>query len=347
MNCVKIGHYFVFVEDRSLSRHKEGVVARLGRLLVKTSNKVFPLTDKPVSLEGMTIKPEPRSVEPVSCLVADRDLYQAGQDSVNLFIAFPSSPESLHLIIECNGEFFAKRKVALTEDIGIESFAMLLPGIYSAHLETEGRRIGTEVRFTVAEYRLAPLSARIISHSLSRESDDLFFILSVDSYQMPFKKELVVSLVEKSREISRIRIRAISPGRYEGSIGISGQGPFRLRLTAANDPDRVAEVVIPGSRKTEREITVINELGTEMHFSMMPEAGALPIRGGYLTEGDLLPTPLTVKEIVTDTRVIQVNENIESLVLVCLDLMTGSYSTQGGRRCGSRQRNQEWRPGDP
>lgn len=327
-NCVKIGHYFVFAEDPSLSRHKQGVVARLGRLLVKTSNKVFPLTDKPVTFEGITIKPEPRAIHPLGCLVADRDLYRAGEDNVNLFIAFPCPPETLHLIIECNGECLTKRKVALTKGVGTESFATLLPGDYSAHLETEKDPIGIAARFTVAEYRLAPLSARLITHNLSRETDDLFFTLNVESYQMPFRKELIVELIEKNSEISRTRIRPVYPGRYDGNFPISGEGPFRLRLIAAEDHERVAEVVIPGSRKTEREITVINELGTEMQFSMMPEAGALPIRGGYLTEGDILPTPLTVAETVTDTRVIQVNENIESLVLVCLDLMTGDYSIQ-------------------
>jgi len=61
---------------------------------------------------------------------------------------------------------------------------------------------------------------------------------------------------------------------------------------------------------------------------MMPEAKALPLRGGYLTEGDFIATPLIVKEIVTKEPAIQVNTNVESLVLINLDLTSGDYKIQ-------------------
>ena len=48
---------------------------------------------------------------------------------------------------------------------------------------------------------------------------------------------------------------------------------------------------MPGSRQQERETTRVNELGREVLFSLMPEAEALPVRGGYLTQGDFLATP--------------------------------------------------------
>jgi len=210
-------------------------------------------------------------------------------------------------------------------------------GRYSAQLSLAEHRLGTAVSFTVAEYTLAPLSARLVSHQLKRQVEQLWFELAVESYQRPFSDELLVALVEQGKEVAQIGLLPLAPGRYGGGVKIAGDGPFRLRLMAANDAERVAEVAIPGSRKVERQVTVISELGTEKRFSMMPEAQALPLRGGYLTEGDFIATPLTVEEIVTEQRFLRVNASVESLVLVCLDLLSGSYSTQkvGDVRAGN------------
>ncbi|OQY57172.1 MAG: hypothetical protein DRR08_18055 [Candidatus Parabeggiatoa sp. nov. 2] len=331
---VQIGHYFVFVKHQ-----KAPSTGRLVRLLAKKPhiNVVLPLVDEPVKLKSLTITPEARIIEPVGCVVADRDLYRAEQDTVHLFIAFPTPPDELRLVIECNGAFFSERAVKLTDGVGIETLSMLLPGRYSAQLSLAEHRLGTAVSFTVAEYTLAPLSARLVSHQLKRQVEQLWFELAVESYQRPFSDELLVALVEQGKEVAQIGLLPLAPGRYGGGVKIAGDGPFRLRLMAANDAERVAEVAIPGSRKVERQVTVISELGTEKRFSMMPEAQALPLRGGYLTEGDFIATPLTVEEIVTEQRFLRVNASVESLVLVCLDLLSGSYSTQkvGDVRAGN------------
>jgi len=100
---VQIGHYFVFVKHQ-----KAPSTGRLVRLLAKKPhiNVVLPLVDEPVKLKSLTITPEARIIEPVGCVVADRDLYRAEQDTVHLFIAFPTPPDELRLVIECNGAFF-------------------------------------------------------------------------------------------------------------------------------------------------------------------------------------------------------------------------------------------------
>ncbi|KHD06326.1 hypothetical protein PN36_10295 [Candidatus Thiomargarita nelsonii] len=323
---VQIGHYFVFVKQDARWSGK----GRRLRLIIekKIKNRVLALVDKPVQLDGVTITPEPRFIEPIGCVVADRDIYRAEQDTVHLFIAFPSPPKYLRLAIDYNGEFFADRPVELTEGVGIETLVMLLPGVYTAQLSIGDRRIGTPVSFSVAEYSLPPLSARLVSYKLKREIDQLWFEVAVESYQRPFNDELIVALVEKGNKIEHIGLLPFSPGHYAAGIKIQGEGPFSLRLMAAEDTERVVEVAIPASRAVEREVTVISELGNELLFSMMPEADALPVRGGYLSEGDLIGTPLTVESIITDHRLMQVKANIESLVLVILDLTTGDYSVQ-------------------
>ena len=325
---IQIGHYFVFIKNPTEQKSRDN-----GRLLRLVQQKCFdksvvPLANEPVQLDGLTITPEHGFIEPIACLVADRDLYRAEQDVVHLFVAFPNPAKHLNLLINYNGAFFSEREVELSDGVAIENFAMLLPGRYEAQLSIEGNSIGTMVSFTVADYTLAPLSARLISHRLKRERNQLWFELAVESYQKPFADDLIVTLVEEGQVVAEIGLLALSPGRYAAGVKIAGDGPFRLRLVAADDAELVAEVAIHGSRKVEREFTVINELGTEKCFSMMPEAKALPLRGGYLTEGEFINSALIVEEIVTKERLIKANTDVESLVLVILDLMSGEYSVQ-------------------
>ncbi len=327
-NFVKIGHYFVFAEERNTRGHKQKISGRLARLLIQKADKVFPLTDRPVALEGLTITPVPRTAGHIGCMVSDRDIYRAGQDNIRLFIACLSPCRTLNLTIEMQGQFFAARSAELTDGVGMETFSGLLPGDYSARIDMNGRPVGQSVFFTVAEDKAAAMQVRLLNHRLNRAAGNLSFTLKTESYRMPFGGQLIVTVTEKDQTLGETIVRPVSPGYYEGKIGIRGQGPFRLRLTAADDPERVTDIAVPATRKTDKEVSVINELGTEMQFSMMPEPDALPIRGGWLTRSDFLPTPLIVEEPVTDTPMIRAAAAVESLVLVSLDLVTGRYSVQ-------------------
>ncbi|MCP4040340.1 MAG: hypothetical protein GY731_00080, partial [Gammaproteobacteria bacterium] len=161
-----------------------------------------------------------------------------------------------------------------------------------------------------------------------RTGDELTFNIGVESYQMPYTGSLRVALVDGDHEVYQTELSPEMAGKYGGQVPLSGDGPFRLRLIAVDDGEKVAEVVIPGSRARERKATVISELGREMLFSMMPEPEALPVRGGYLSKGDHFASPLTVSEILTDRRTIHATTDVESLSLVVLDLATGRITIQ-------------------
>ncbi len=328
---VTLGHYFVYVDDVQALRGKTGGGGRRERLLLADRHdgaRVLPLVEHPVELPGVSIRVPDRRSEPLGCLVTDRDLYRAEQNTVHLFIAFPSPPARLRLRVDCNGAPFTERAPELEEGLGIEMLSMLLPGEYMARMEISGRTLGTPVHFTVAEYTLAPFSARLSAHRLDREHGELLFELAVESYQQPFSGPLHVALVDGSREGRRLRVEASAPGEYGGRLPLRGNGSFRLRISAVEDAERLAEVVIPGSRKVERETTVFNELGQETRFALMPEPEALPLRGGYLVRGDYNATPLTVAETVTDRPVVWTNAEVEALVLVVLDLASGAFQVQ-------------------
>lgn len=330
---VRLGHYFVYVDDPQAVTPAQGRAGRLSRLLVKkpegqAGRRVLPLLEQPVALAGVTIHPPPLGIDPMGCVVTDRDLYRAEEDTVHLFIAMPAPPEGLRLVVECNGQPFTSLEPELESGVGIETLSALLPGRYTAQLAHGEQLLGTPVSFTVAEYTLAPLSGRLARHELDRGTDRLSFELAVESYQLPFDGKLKVALVDRDREVARTTLKPDSPGCFRGELELQGEGPFRLRLEDAEDAERLAEVVIPGSRARERQASVVSELGQEVLLSMMPEPGALPQRGGYLTQGDFLATPLVVEEVVSERWTLQVKADLEALQLVLIDLTTGRLSVR-------------------
>jgi hypothetical protein len=318
---VRVGTFFVF-------RERSG-----GEAKNVTKRNVLPLLEEPIDLRGIRITPKDRGIEPLATLCADRDLYRAEEDTVNLFLAVPGAAgafgkSGLSLALEMNGAPLTERAVDVgREGVAVESFAALLAGRYTARLKKDGRTIGREAPFTVAEYTLAPLSGRLASFRLDRAAHALHLELAVESYQVPFDRDLSVALVESGREVSRAVMKATAPGRYAGSLPVAGgDGPLRLRLAAVDDAGRVCEVAIPGSRRAERETTLVSALGREVLLSLMPEAGALATRGAYLSEGDFVSTPVVVDQVHTARGVLRVQADVEALTLVVIDSVTGKCS---------------------
>lgn len=287
---VQLGNRFVFSDG---AMKGPGRIARLLGRGGDGERRVLPLSDRPVELDGLRFVPLPHTSEPLCALVADRDLYRAEEDTVHLFVALPEVPDGLKLVIEMSGEPFSERALekkdiaSLAEHgVHVEPLSMLLPGEYGAQLAVGDRRIGQKVTFTVASYTLAPLTARLVEHTLERAAGRVRFALAVESYELPYADALRVELLSGATVVDETTIEATSPGRYEGSLAVSGEGALRLRLIGKDDAERTCEVVIPGSRKREREATVVSELGSEKLLALMPEPSALPLRGAYLSDGD-------------------------------------------------------------
>lgn len=325
---VSLGRCFVFAH-RSLSAIGGAhPLARHGRLLVGASAKdapaVLPAVGAPVHLPGITVFPNTREPTRLGCVVADRDLYRAEEDVAYLLVSMPGYCGEARLVIHLNGQHLVDRRVEVgAHGLVVEALAGLLSGSYEVSLFLGTTRIGAPARFTVAEYTLAPLSARLLDHRLRGEGDSLEFSLFVESYQLPFEAPVIVALLDGETRIGGCTLRPTAPGRFDGTLPLRGQGPFRLRLNAEHDASRVAEVVVPGSRAAERQETVLNELGQEVRLSLMPQADALPMRGAWLTEGDHLNTPVTVEAVITPRGRLLLQADAQALCVLVRDGVTG------------------------
>ena len=118
-----VGTYFAFTERLGSSS------GRLARLLARPAKDraVHPLVGDPIELPGLRIMPEDRGIEPLACVVSDRDLYRAEQDTAYVFVAIPSAPKDAAVTLELNGSPIAQRPVSLGESgVAIEPFSMRL-----------------------------------------------------------------------------------------------------------------------------------------------------------------------------------------------------------------------------
>ncbi|MEY3012424.1 MAG: hypothetical protein RIT45_1159 [Pseudomonadota bacterium] len=333
---VQVGRRFVFVGDGTARPTRGPMYQRVARAPGRNKRrKVLPLIDDPVELDGLRVLPAALDVEPIAALVTDRDLYRAEQDTVHLFVAMPAPPPDLRLVVDFAGKPFTERSLDPSEleslrehGVHVEPLAMLLPGDYKAQLQVGARRIGSAANFTVADYALAPLSGRLVTHVLHREQDELSFALDVESFEQPFTGQVSVELLSGADVVDQTVLSPLAPGRYAGAMCVSGEGTLRLRLIAVADAERSCEVVIPGSRKRERDTTPVSKLGRERTLALMPEPGALPLRGAYISEGDFLFTPVVVEDVVGEVSRLEVRVDIEALATISVDLTTGATQVE-------------------
>ena len=338
---VRLGHAFAFL-DGAVAIEDGGAGARRRRLQIEPQaggRRVVALVGEPVSLPGARITPQPWSVDRIAGLSTDRDLYRAENDTVYFHAAFASPPANAAVVLSCNGSHLLRRELEVVGGMAIEPVAMLLAGQYEATLEIDGREQGAPVRFTVAEFSLAPIAARLVDHQLERASGTLSFTLAVESYQQPLERKIVVALVEGGYEVTNVELEPESAGLYRGRLAgaDSTEGALRLRVTLAGDAARVTEVAVPGSRRSERETTCVNELGREQLFCVLPEPGAIATHGGYLSDGQFFDTPVAAEGVLTASPTLTLNKAVESMVLVIHDLASGATTVReiGAREAGA------------
>ena len=207
--------------------------------------------------------------------------------------------------------------------------------------------IGPAAEFTVADYTLAPLSARLSRYQFDRAQGRLKVELAVESYQQPFKEPIELALFAGKDGIATGSASLLSPGvyratlsprAYDAPLAVRGEAraAWQLHLSVARKPSLVARVNIPGSRADERESTVIGSLGREVRFSLLPAPGSIPLRGGHLACGDAGDAPLDIDAVDAWPPRLSALTALEQLVVTVIDLSSGATAStrHGDLRAG-------------
>ncbi|MEW6732026.1 MAG: hypothetical protein AB1489_11930 [Acidobacteriota bacterium] len=319
-NGTIIGQAFAFLDKGAFSRLAcNYLVSRIGpdwlvplideSAAISTLLKpqvVSLLGPQALELPGLLIRP--LDLHPLSNLApfrlasitSDKMLYREGRDQIHLLVLDPLLPgEEVVLEVHTNRAEFARYPISLNAQ-GVATVTLRDLPIGEYEVRFRGAPNDESVcKFTVAEYRLAPLVVSLVERQMQNAPSSLLVKLRIESFGTPVNGKVELELVENGRRVSRLTTEAVD-GIADASFPLSGEGPYTINVQLSADPARTATVPIVGSRATERSATIFSSLGAEVSGSLLPSVDSHPVRGIFLTEGAQCTTPFQLERV--DTR---------------------------------------------
>ncbi|MFY0570516.1 hypothetical protein ACN28E_42735 [Archangium lansingense] len=266
-----------------------------------------------------------RAVSPpqlsLAAVTSDKALYREGHDEVHLLALDPLAPGAevvLELLV--NGALFATHPARLDARGAAAVTLRELPvGDYTVRFQGAPDD-APACEFTVAQYRLAPLVARLVERKL--ELDTLTTKLFLESFGTPVTSRVRLELMDRGMRREE-KIGVARDGFTEVSFELTGRGPHAINVQLLSDPSRTATVPIVGSREEERSRTVLSMLGEEIGASLLPGNSSRPVRGLWLEGGPMRSTPFHLERVEAKKARLEVKTAIDTALLVVIDAKGG------------------------
>ncbi|MBI4815978.1 MAG: hypothetical protein HY791_06970 [Deltaproteobacteria bacterium] len=271
----------------------------------------------------------------LASVFTDKELYREGKDTVRIVSFVPSRARTtVKASLALFGSPLADLDVSL-DDMGIGVFEFPEPPAG----EYEVRLLASSARFTVAEYKLAPLTARFDGITLGAK-DLLEFSAILETYGVPFVGDVSVRLMDgahwPARELQKIQLSAgaSDQGRISGRLTLVGQGPFSLDVVAKADAAKTATLPVPGSRASERAPLELDTWGRKSNARLMPFEGSHELRGFFVASEPNPESiaPLSVPSVDRDRITIRLDVRASAYRIVAIDLETQAVSETFGAR---------------
>ncbi|MDF1663222.1 MAG: hypothetical protein P1V97_15710 [Planctomycetota bacterium] len=278
------------------------------------------LGSKAISVPGGRIVPRAFEELELVSLTSDKMLYNAGRDRAHLLVLSPIHPNGPgSLVIDRNGQLYQKLPFIFdSQGMFVATLSDLPVGAYTVCLEGHEEQ---NLEFQVAEYSLAPLTAKFSHQNL--EGSQLNFKIELETFGIPVEGRVRADLREAGVVLQSVTIDALS-GTIAGSLSLSGAGPHDVQLTVEADPSKIAVLPLRGSRQSERELTLMSALGYERHCSLIPGEETDEVRGLHVREGGMRNTPVRLVEAHDDVAVVKfLSKDVETLSIVVWDMATG------------------------
>lgn len=313
-----VGSAFAFIKPEFFSQKGNRWIQRLFNPMPNPGGKVVSLLGtEPLDFPGVTITHKDCPKLLLRSITSDKMVYQTEDDSIHLFLFEPEyANRERTLIIDLNNNEHSRHAVTLGSAGQAEiTLRDLNAGQYAAHFFDDAKA-EQYCQFTVADYKLAALSASLVSQELDK---GIFKArLRITSFGTAVTDQLNVELLDGVTKIYSTTAESLE-GNLNLNLKLEGQGPHQISLQLASDASKTASVAIIGSRKTERESTVFSPLTPELHGSLIPGSNSRDIKGISLTEGANANTPLSVKSFSDGKIEIQTEEDFDTLVLVAIN----------------------------
>jgi hypothetical protein len=250
-------------------------------------------------------------------LLTDKELYREGKDTVNLSVLDPlRASMDREIILELQGAEFRRIPVRLNcHGMANVPLSQLPVGQYTARFTEEGQV--HPIRFTVAEYRLAPLVASLQSKSL--QGTELSFTLRLESFGHPVNGEVLIELTSMGQRSQNATL-VCTGGLLSGVFNLQGEGPFSLNVQMVSDFSRTATVPLSGTRASEREATIFGRLGKVVQGALLPTpSSGPPTRGIYLEEAGFSNSPFVLERVDDKRARLTARASAQALTVVIAD----------------------------
>jgi len=260
----------------------------------------------------------------LSAMVTDRKVYKPG-DTVEVFVFLPQySGENAKFKIYRNDRVFAREDIEIDESgIFRDRLRGLADGAYMLKLIIEDEEIA-DCEFTVAEYSLSFMQVSLSSHTYKDQT--ISISLSVLMGDVPYSGELNVGLFCGYCDIvvENITIESVK-GKADGEFSPAGHtGPFSLVITTPDGES--ATVFLPGTKSDVRDTVKISQVGEIIEGGLLP-SDSLPdnVRGIYYGSTGVQTAPVTLENIVGETSVLNVTEDLDHLLLNIYSPIDGKF----------------------
>ena len=255
-----------------------------------------------------------------TAVITDRKIYRP-KDEARIFIVAPDAPGAeVEMEVQLAGQQITKDPVTLDQaGLALRSFADLEEGEYTVLIRRNPDKSVT-CTFSVAEFSLSPLIARLESHTY--DAGRLTFRLRVMALSVPYegKAELALQSGALVVETKEVRVR---DGTVEASFEAKEhEGPFRVQVTTPGG--ETASVFFPGTAKTERERITLCPLGRVAEAGLLPGDGTRPVRGLHVGYDGQENTPLRLESAVAETGRLIVDREASAVQVVTFHPLTGA-----------------------
>ena len=276
----------------------------------------------------------------LTAVITDRKIYRP-KDEARIFIIAPDAPlcvsgtgqagVEVEMEVQLAGQQITKERVTLDEaGLALRPYADLEEGEYIVLIRrpagggeeaslTDGRK-PAKCTFSVAEFSLSPLIARLESHSY--DAGRLKFRLRVMALSIPYdgKAELALQSGDLVVETKEARVR---DGLVEASFDAKKhEGPFRVLITTPGG--ETASVLFPGTAKTERERITLCPLGRVAEGGLLPGDGTHQVRGLHVGYDGEENTPLRLESAVGNTGRLTADRKAAAVQVVTFHPLTGA-----------------------